>query len=316
VGYYTTAEFLVEAVKSPPRIQEAFRKHVCAVTYIPSPSSCTTEALARQYGTRLHDSSGNRIGFAFVHRSVSKPIPENRWYPKAETVERRWSSYFGRSHVDTVAIDPRFQPVSPAANALMSLARQLGISRHAPCLLIIWLPRGPKLYCYPLGAGTPSVAAQAFDRFASLFYDANAASFNALAMIERLLQESVIPPSAIRDFESRLKSRTEYIDRLARKTVLDSADRQSVFELAAQASQGALTSDLAIPEGLDGLDPPQELSALLVDAAKLAEICVDLETIRAFLSGSVSRGTSFNGAFARARAADEALLHMLSSLEI
>jgi hypothetical protein len=86
----------------------------------------------------------------------------------------------------------------------------------------MWLPLGPRLFCHPLvKTATPETVAQAFERFASHFYDGNSAVLRELSMIERLLNESVVPKGSYRHTLERLETIIGELSALSSKLIFD-----------------------------------------------------------------------------------------------
>lgn len=301
MGYWQSYHYLSQIIKAQTKLSKLFKRHFCTLVYLPAVTSCTTSTLAVRHGRRIHQVSGNRIGFLFLEETRFE-IHEGDYYRRPSTTksETRWRGYFGAADVSAKVIS-----VAPSSKILNSraIAEELGIVGRTPCILVICHGFSNALYTWQLPCGSADEVATAFEYFCRAFYDANAPVIQALSVVEEALDQSIYSVDEL----SSLKRSTDRVA-TALSVISDRRDTEllGAFESTPDAASLLVSSRYLANSNYEDLLPPgQSGEAPLVDAFRLsAGLLRDMDAVIALLSGNPPVGQSYNHLIDQVREAD------------
>ncbi len=197
MGYWEHYHYVIDILKSRTKISRFFRKHFCTLTYLPSFPLYSTRDLVRDYGLQIHQISGNRIGFLFVHEDQFQIHEGQFWHnPSVKKASKGWKKYF-RNKPDVSVNVTRYkrntvlEKIGPTAKSSRTIAQKLGILDQLPCILVICHHFSNAVYIKNLSDETPTEIVRFFDEFCSSFYDCNAKLLWALEQVENYLDDCV-----------------------------------------------------------------------------------------------------------------------------
>jgi hypothetical protein len=303
MGYWNSYHYVSAIVKAPIKLSKVFRRHLCTLVYLPSPSAPRTTIVATQVGARIHQASGQRIGFVFLEEE-QVALHARAGRPDVRRMARSWRQRFGDADVRARVLNVRRGESIQNSRAI---AEYLGIVDRTPCFLMMCHHFCNEMFTLPLAARSATDVADRFEEFCGSFYDANAPVFRALGQVEEMLDQSIYSAEEL-----------TAVSRILDKTVAAFRRFQSGSDndLFTAAQGDPLTRTVVVNERFlqdqrfEDILPPGVLNeAPMARQFSLSgRVTRDLERLIQQLSGEVVVGRSNNDLIQMIRDNDQALL--------